>query len=190
MAMRTVSSIHKAALLLLASSLSCHLASAQKLLKLPAIEVFGGYSHLRFDSQPLGFSDQLNLDGWNVGLSLPDLYQGFGVAADVSGHYSSDMEEYNFMVGPQYIYPWKSLRPFGHALFGKARDRLRHPGSTELEPSNLARAVALGGGLDVQVSSRFYLRAIQADYLITNVFNGTQHNLRFSTGLVFRFGKH
>ena len=190
MAMRTVSSIHKAAVLLLALSVLCPVSSAQRFLKVPAVEVFGGYSHLRFDSQPLCFSNQLNLDGWNFGLSLPDLYQGFGVAADVSGHYSPDMEEYNFMVGPQYIYPWKSLRPFGHALFGKARDRLRHPGSTELEPSSLARAVALGGGLDVQFGSRFYIRAIQADYLITNVFNGTQHNLRFSTGLVFRFGKH
>jgi hypothetical protein len=190
MAMRTVPSIHKAAVLLLALFICVPVASAQKFLKLPAVEVFGGYSHLRFDSQPLGFSNQLNLEGWNVGLSLPDLYQGLGIAADVSGHYGSDMEEYNFMVGPQFIYPWKSLRPFGHALFGKARDRLRHPGNTELEPSTLGRAVALGGGLDVQLSARLYIRAIQADYLTTNVFNSTQNNLRFSSGLIFRFGKH
>ena len=91
--MRTVSSIHKAAVLLLALSVLCPVSSAQRFLKVPAVEVFGGYSHLRFDSQPLGFSNQLNLDGWNFGLSLPDLYQGFGVAADVSGHYSPDMEE-------------------------------------------------------------------------------------------------
>ena len=189
MAIRRRLSIPKAAVLIFALSLLAPAASAQ-FTKLPAVEVFGGYSHLRFESTPLGFSDQLNLDGWNVELSLPDLYEGLGVAADISGHYTNEMEEYNFMVGPQYVYRWKVLRPFGHALFGKARDRIRQPGSTELEPSSLARAIALGGGLDVQLNSRFLIRAVQADYLTTSVFNGTQHNLRLSTGLVFRFGKH
>lgn len=179
----------KAAALILAVSLFAPAASAQ-VIKLPAVEVFGGYSHLRFESQPLGFSDQLNLDGWNVELSLPDLYEGLGVAADVSGHYTGEMEEYNFMIGPQYVYRWKSLRPFGHALFGKARDRIRNPGSTDLGPSSLGKAIALGGGLDLQLNQRFLVRAVQADYLTTSVFGGTQHNLRLSTGLIFRFGKH
>jgi hypothetical protein len=122
-------------------------------------------------------------------LSLPDLYQGFGIAADVSGHYATAMEEYNFMIGPQYAYRWKALRPYGHALFGKARDRLRQPGSTNLEPSSLARAVAVGGGLDIALSDKFMVRAVQADYLTTSVFSGTQHSIRVSTGLIFRFGK-
>jgi hypothetical protein len=100
------------------------------------------------------------------------------------------MEEYNFLIGPQYSYKWKGLRPYGHALFGKARDRLRQPGSTQLEPSSLARAIALGGGLDFQLSDKFSVRAIQADYLTTSVFSGTQHNIRLSTGVIFRFGKH
>jgi hypothetical protein len=165
-------------------------ASAQKGVKLPAIEVFGGYSYLRFESTPLGFSDQLNLNGWNAALSLPDLYEGFGVAADISGHYTREMEEYNFLIGPQYTFKWSSLRPYGHALFGKARDRIRQPGSTQLEPSSLARAIAFGGGLDFQVSERFSVRPVQADYLVTSVFSGTQHNIRISGGLVFRFGKH
>jgi hypothetical protein len=99
------------------------------------------------------------------------------------------MEEYNFMIGPQYAYRWKALRPYGHALFGKARDRLRQPGSTNLEPSSLARAVAVGGGLDIALSDKFMVRAVQADYLTTSVFSGTQHSIRVSTGLIFRFGK-
>jgi hypothetical protein len=191
MAIRRRLPIHKkAAVLILAISVFCPFVSAQKGLKLPTVEVFGGYSQLRFESTTLGFSDQLNLNGWNVGLSLPDLYQGFGVAVDISGHYAPAMEEYNFLIGPQYSYKWKSLRPYGHALFGKARDRLRQPGSTELEPSSLGRAIAVGGGLDVQLSDKFLVRAIQADYLTTSVFSGTQHNIRISTGVIFRFGKH
>ena len=157
--------------------------------KLPSAEVWAGYSHLRFESKPLGFADQLDLNGWNGGLSLPDLYEGLGIAADISGHYTRPMEEFNFLIGPQYSLRWKSLRPYGHALFGKARDRLRQPGSTQFEPSNLSRAVALGGGLDFAVTSRVWFRAVQADYLITSAFGGSQHNLRFSTGLIVRFGK-
>ena len=180
----------KAAVLLFAACIFCPFASAQKSSKLPAIEVFGGYSYLRFESTTLGFSDRLSLNGANLGVSLPDLYEGFGIAADVSGHYTREMEEFNFLIGPQYSFQWKGIRLYGHGLFGKARDRLRQPGTTQLEPSHLGRAVALGGGLDFPLTGRFSVRAVQADYLITSEFGSTQHNIRLSTGLVCRFGKH
>ena len=179
----------RAAVLVLALSIFSPLVSAQSKSKLPAIEVFGGYSHLRFESTTLGFSDQLNLNGANVGLSLPDLYEGLGVAVDVSAYYTREMEEFNFMIGPQYSYQWKGMRLYGHGLFGKARDRLRQPGSTQLEPSHLGKAVAFGGGLDFPLAGRFSVRAVQADYLITSEFGSTQHNVRLSTGLIYRFGK-
>jgi len=166
----------------------CPLLSAQKQFPIGA-EVWGGYSYLRFEASQLGFADDLNLHGWNGGLSLPDLYRGFGVAADISGHYASEMEEYNFLIGPQYSFELKGMRLYGHGLFGKARDRLRQPGTTNFEPSDLHKAFAFGGGVDIPVSNRFSFRALQADYLITNAFNTTQHNLRFSTGLIVRFGK-
>ena len=165
------------------------MASAQTKSKLPAVEVFGGYSHLRFESKTLGFSDQSNLNGANLAVSLPDLYEGLGVAVDVSGYYTREMEEFNFMIGPQYSYQWKGIQLYGHGLFGKARDRLRQPGSTQLEPSHLGRAIAFGGGVDFALAERLSVRAIQADYLITSEFGSTQHNIRLSTGLIYRFGK-
>lgn len=183
----------RTAVLVLASSIfcafSCPMVSAQRLSKLPAIDVFGGYSYLRFESKPLGFSDQLNLNGANISVALPDLYEGLGAVVDVSGHYTDQMEEFNFMIGPQYTYEWKGMRFYGHALFGKARDRLLRVGTTQVEPSFLGRAIAFGGGVDLPLSGRFSVRAVQADYLITSEFNTTQHNIRLSTGLVYRFGK-
>jgi hypothetical protein len=183
----------RAAVLMSAVSISCSFfcppVSAQSMLKLPAIEVFGGYSHLRFESTTLGFSDHLNLNGGNVSVSLPDLYEGLGATVDVSGYYAREMEEFNFMIGPQYSYQWKGVRLYGHGLFGKARDRLRQPGSTLVEPSHLGRAIALGGGLDLPLGGRLSVRAVQADYLITSEFGSTQHNIRLSTGLIYRFGK-
>ena len=189
MAIRRMFSIQKKAAVLIVVGALCAMASAQKASKLPAIDVFGGYSYLRFESTTLGFSDQLNLNGANIGVSLPDLYEGLGVAVDASGHYTREMEEYNFMIGPQYSLQWKGIRLYGHGLFGKARDRLRQPGSTQLEPSHLGRAIAFGGGVDFPLAGRLSVRAIQADYLITSEFGSTQHNIRLSTGLIYRFGK-
>src|SRR5258708_31496238 len=119
MAIRRMFPIQKrAAVLLFAACIFCPFASAQKSLKLPVIDVFGGYSHLRFESTTLGFSDQSNLNGWNGEVSLPDLYQGFGIAADVSGHYTREMEEYKFLIGPQYSLQWKGIPLSRHGLFG------------------------------------------------------------------------
>lgn len=184
----------RAAVFFLLGSLLCAVAPsrlvAQSKSKLPAIDVFGGYSYLRFDSKTLGFANQLNLNGGNIEVALPNLYEGLGAVIDVSGHSTTEMEEFNFMIGPQYTYEWKGIRFYGHGLFGKARDRLRQPGTTQLEPSHLGKAVAFGGGVDLPLKGRFSVRPIQADYLITSEFGSTQHNLRLSTGLVCRFGKH
>jgi hypothetical protein len=168
----------------------CPLLSAQKFFHVPTIDVFAGYSYLRFDSKPLGFSDQLNLNGWNFELALPHIYEGLGAVADVSAHYGHELTAYNFVIGPQYTFEVKNLRIFAHGLFGKSRDRLSFPGTSQLEPSNLARAIAFGGGVDVPLGEKLSWRALQADYVITSNFDGTQHNIRASTGIVYRFGKH
>jgi hypothetical protein len=155
----------------------------------PAVQIFGGYSYLRFESKPLGFSSQLNLNGGNLQIALPNIYNGLGFALDLSAHTSSEMEEFNFLIGPQYTYEVKSMHIFGHALFGRARDRLRMPGSTQIEPSSIGGAVALGGGIDIPLTDKISVRPIQADYLITGAFGERFHNLRISTGLIYRFGK-
>jgi len=152
--------------------------------------VFAGYSYLRFESKTLGFANQLNLDGGEIEIAMPDLYQGLGAAVDVSGHYQHEIEEFNFMIGPQYTYQWKNIRFYGHGLFGKARTRLKQPGTTQLEPSYLGRAIALGGGVDLPLKGKWSVRAIQADYLVTSEFHTTQHNTRLSAGIIYSFGKH
>jgi outer membrane immunogenic protein len=51
-------------------------------------------------------------------------------------------------------------------------------------------AMALGGGLDLNVSRHIAIRAFQADWLYTQSPNGTnnrQNNLRITAGIVFRF---
>ena len=51
--------------------------------------------------------------------------------------------------------------------------------------------MAVGGGLDVNLSSRVALRAVQVDSLmVRSQFRGNfAKNLRLSTGIVFKLGK-
>ena len=167
------------------------LAEAQSFLgmHMPEAEVFGGYSVLRYDTQPLGFAQRLNLNGGNLELSLPNLYQGLGVVADFSGHYSSEMQSWNFLGGAQYRYEVKGFQLFGHFLGGKTRTRLNQLGTSQFQASTLGGTVAFGGGVDYQWTDRISIRPVQADYMLTSAYGDRRHNVRYSAGIVFRFGK-
>jgi hypothetical protein len=55
-------------------------------------------------------------------------------------------------------------------------------------------AVAIGGGVDFNLTSRVAVKPIQVEYLAAQVSTGggnlnfVQNNLRYSAGVVFRFG--
>lgn len=166
-------------------------ASAQSFLGLraPEVNVFAGYSLLRYDSVPLGFADRQNLSGANIEISLPDIYKNIGIVADGSAHYSSQMENFNLMFGPQYRYEVKGMWIFGHGLWGRTRTRLKELGASQLESSTLGYGVAFGGGLDIPLKDRFSIRPIQADYIIASQFGDRRKNMRYSAGIVIRFGK-
>lgn len=163
-------------------------AFAQRSFKTPEIDIFGGYSYLRFDATKLGFPSASNLNGGNVEIAVP-VYQGFGIVADFSGHYSGDLQEYNFMIGGQYKFEVKGFNVFGHAMGGKARTRLNNIGTSQIEPSSLGGAAAIGGGIEFPWKEKILLRPIQADYLINGAFGDRFSNIRISSGLVFVFGK-
>lgn len=158
-------------------------------LKPPEVNIFAGYSLLRYDSVPLGFSNKLNLNGGNLELSLPNLYQGWGIVGDFSGHKNDEMEMFNYTVGPQYRFEVKGVDLFGHLLLGKSRSRLLKTGTSIIEPSSLGFTVALGGGADIPIGNRFAVRVIQYDYMINSAFQVHLHDMRFSSGLVISFGK-
>lgn len=164
------------------------LASGQRAFKAPEIDVFGGYSYLRFDGTPLGFRDSSNLNGGSVEVAIP-VYHDFGIVADFSGHYASDLQEYNFLIGGQYKFEVKGVHWFGHALGGKARTRLNNIGVSQIEPSSLGGAAMFGGGVEFPWKEKILFRPIQADYLINGAFGDRFNNIRVSTGLVFVFGK-
>lgn len=181
----------KAAVSVVALAALPSLASGQGFLGLkpPEVNIFAGYSLLRYDSVPLGFANKLNLNGGNLELSLPNLYQGWGIVGDFSGHKNSELEMFNYTLGPQYRFELKGVDLFGHFLVGKSRSRLLKVGSSIIEPSSLGLTVAFGGGVDVPIGNHFAFRALQYDYMINSAFQDHLHDMRFSSGVVISFGK-
>ena len=149
-------------------------------------EVFGGYSRLRADGH--------SLNGW-TGTFIVKLNSWFGIAADVDGHYGSHREgtehvrvrEHAFTVGPHVALENRSrVTPFAFALFGGGHENVKAEGVTE---SANGFAANLGGGLDVRVNEMWSVRLIQVDAAYTRFHGEGKTAPRFSTGLVFHFGK-
>lgn len=98
----------------------------------------------------------------------------------------------SYLFGFRYSVRTKSqLVPFGQALFGGVHgfDGI-FPNSNGTLGSPNTFAMAVGGGMNVNLSRHFGLRVFQADYYLTqlpNDVNSRQNNLRISAGVVFRF---
>ena len=169
-----------AVLLLLATMGTASRSAAQEM---PRIQVFGGYSYTRYDTPSFGFSNTTGLNGYTFAPAY-NLIRGFGVVAELSGQYKTGANLRDVAAGPQFLYPRGNFLFFGRLLFGEARSLVQVGGPQE----DSARVIIGGGGVDYNISSRFAVRAFQVDYVHTTLFNTTQDNLRFSTGLVYRWG--
>ena len=161
--------------------------------------VFFGYSFYRTDPFT---TDRANTNGWEAsfeGKVIPWL----GFVADVDSHYGSQIAsgpcpgavtttlpcgnftasftEHNFLFGPRVSVSVGKFRPFAQALFGGG-----HVNVNNGIGSDTSFATALGGGLDFKIIRPVAWR-FQGDYVQTRFFGSTQNNVRFSTGIVFRF---
>jgi opacity protein-like surface antigen len=172
----------------------------------PKAEIFGGYSFARQGDANIGA-------GWN-GSVEGKLTDWFGIVADVSGHYYSkdllvvqgpsnavvkaNLSLHMFRFGPQFTMRSGKAAPFVHALFGAANAKVTgglQIGSANFSVSDSSTdfAAAVGGGVDVDVTDRFAIRAVQVDYSYfrngSAVFGpgGSTNGVRISGGVVFRF---
>jgi opacity protein-like surface antigen len=171
---------------------------------------------------PNTFGVASTFQGWNAEGQY-NATQWVGIAIDagersgtpITAHGAGGLptfRAYSLMVGPVLSYrAMKKLTPFAHALAGWDRASLNATNITGLlspistQASNYTDfAVALGGGVDYNLSHHFTLRLAQLDWFHTSInlsklysgafgpgeFEGLstrQVNLRFSTGIVVRF---
>ena len=141
------------------------------------VELFGGYSYMRFTPSP-----NVNLNGWEISGQYK-FTDWLGGVADLSGDYGSILgtgaSVHTFLFGPQVSYPAR-VSPFAHVLFGGSH-------FSQFGASDTSTSVAVGAGIDTKLNDRFSWRIFQADYLMTRFFGSRQDNARISTGIVFRF---
>jgi opacity protein-like surface antigen len=174
--------------LVLATILMLGLSAIAMAQDVPMAEVFGGYSFARCN---VGTDNECNFDGWNAAVDF-NINKNWGIAVDVSGYYGSpdnvgllDSKSHNFMFGPRYAFRTDRVVPFIQGLVG-----INHVNPAKIEMVQNNFAMAFGGGIDIKVNDRLSIRPIQMDYFTVRVVStGWSDNFRFSTGLVFKFGK-
>ena len=167
----------------------------------PRVEVFGGYSYLRADSQDF---PEHNLNGYTVSGNV-NLNKWFGLKADFSDHYNdfqispgvkADLNLRFFTGGVQFTsYKNEKVTPFVHVLAGVARRNFgvsrAAAGNGPRDISANAFAFIVGGGMDVNINKSLAWRAFQTDYVLTtfdDFRDSRQNNFRLSTGLVWKIG--
>ncbi len=134
------------------------------------------------------------LQGGSAQVSVP-VVGPLSIAGEIAGGTKSkaylgyDVSLITYTVGPQLRLTRGRFEPFAEALLGGAHGSGLPFGTTGSTSAN-SFALVLGGGVDVALSAHFALRAVEADYLHTelpNTGNNRQNNLRLGAGLRFRF---
>ena len=107
---------------------------------------------------------------------------------------------FTYMAGPQLRIPTHTFKPFAEFLFGGALTHFHGnlatgASTTNVNTSNNAFAMAVGGGLDIRINKTISIRPFQMDYLLTRVGNSPipggnhhQNNFRYSAGISLTFG--
>ena len=173
----------------------------------PKIEAYGLYQFFRADIDVL---DNESLHGWGAGVQY-NPYGWLGAVAEFNGAYGSsqstgpvvnplapttplDVETkvHTYLFGPRASWRTKPVTAFAHALFGFGTLSLDCAGCNF--SSNNKFAMAIGGGLDVNITRNVAIRAAQFDYVPINTslnLNGGGSNYfrnsRFQAGVVFKF---
>lgn len=102
------------------------------------------------------------------------------MTADFSGVYGSGLSFQTYTFGPEVHAHLPLVKPFAHALFGGARVSAGGVSTTGFD-------MMFGGGIDVGHGPLAF-RVAQFDWMTTRFNGNTDHNnVRFSTGIVFRF---
>jgi len=138
----------------------------------PKAELFVGYSALFFE-----VSNGNAAHGYHVA-GTGNVNSWLGLTGEVSGHINGGYVLHYALGGPRFTLRSSSSRiePFAHALAGG------------IVASGEGRfAMAFGGGVDVRVTDRIAIRAVQADYAPIVTSGTVVNNVRVSSGVVFRF---
>jgi peptidoglycan-associated lipoprotein len=168
----------------------------------PRPELALGYSYAHSNAPP-GGCGCFSLNGGSATFAWPIGSGRFAFAGDVNVVHAGDISSESksltlstFTVGGRYMphFGHSAWQPFSQVLVGAVHSSGSavdgaNPGSSN---AGAAFAANIGGGLDYKFNSKFSIRLVEADYLVTTVDNSGnnhQNNIRIGAGLVIHFGK-
>lgn len=169
----------------------------------PKVEVYGTWSLMIAD---LDKFDDETIQGYGLGLQ-GNLNKWFGLVAEFTSNHGRsegpfvvngrtingvDTRVNAMLFGPRISYRTKPVTVFGHYLVGPTNNKVdEDPGSSV---SNTEFSQSFGGGIDINVTKRFAIRAGQFDYLsihsdlpLNNGGSSWYRNFRYQAGVVFKF---
>ncbi len=124
-----------------------------------------------------------------------NLNNTLGLVADIGG-YANTRSGINdklltYMFGPRFNWRHTRLNPYAQFLFGGAYVWNNPAG---VSTTQNAFATAAGGGLDYRLTNRIAIKPIQVEYVMTQIdsargFGSHQNDIRYSAGVVLRFGE-
>jgi outer membrane protein OmpA-like peptidoglycan-associated protein len=169
----------------------------------PAVDLFAGYSFVRFSTNTGGIKETFNWHGL-TGALAGNVNRWFSLVGDFGVYRIKDVPRpvsgsaYTYLFGPQFSHRGERWTPFVHALFGAARLADIQVSTVPTGSAFFNRsfsqnsfATALGFGLDGNFNKHIGVRLFQVEYLMTKFTDGgdnKQNNLRASAGLVLHFG--
>ncbi len=144
----------------------------------PKVEVFGGFSYLNAD---LGTRE--NFFGFQGSVS-GNVKENIGIVIDVGGQYKSvlgiGISYYELSLGPRFMVRGERVTAFVHALLGNRY--IFVPGDIDS-----AFVLGFGGGMDVSASDSIGIRVFQFDYMPNNSRSMWRHDVRFGSGIVYKW---
>jgi opacity protein-like surface antigen len=185
-------------------------------------DVFGEYSYLRFSpgiSQLHSRSFNGGGGGFEININqmfgIKGEFLGYGSTSFTTtftspvvtphgtippGTYNSQGNMFTYLFGPVVRLPLhiSKVSPFGEILFGGSNTNgyvnLTHAigGTISAAPTQHPFTMAVGGGLDINLSTHFTIRPVEIDYLLTRYSNpitnvNNQNNFRYLGGVIYRF---
>jgi hypothetical protein len=131
-----------------------------------------------------------------------NLWKGVGIAGAVTGGHANQAPGMNidklvYVIGPRYTFAVHTrhaglpprMQIFGEALFGGVHGfNGSFPGPAGLNPTATSFAFQTGGGINAFISQRFAVRAVEMEYLRTNLANNysnVQNDLRIGFGVTY-----
>jgi opacity protein-like surface antigen len=162
----------------------------------PKYEVGLNYSWLHVNASD--FNHQRTGNGGS-GYFAYNLNNIVGLVGDFGGYANTrtDNKVLTYMFGPRFNWRHSRFNPYVQFLFGGAYAWSTPNGTSTTQNSF---ATAAGGGLDYKLTDRIAIKPIQVEYVMTQFdsanlggstrsFGDHQNYIRYSAGVVFRFGE-